>query len=124
MSYADKRLVLNHKVGASISDNTDINFIKVPAGKQVKIFGMTSFTITKSPTANAKIELVDSSNNIVASVSITQNNGTIAEASQTMPVTFLNSSASDSFLKLRTDQATGVGCDVAIAVDMEHPGQA
>lgn len=124
MSYADKRIILNHKVGASINNNVDINAIKVPAGKQVKIFGMTSFAITQSPTANAKIELVDSSNNILASVAITQANGTLAEAGESMPVTFLNSSASDTFLKLRTDQATGVGCDVAVNVDMEHPGQA
>lgn len=124
MAYADKRFKFIKTVGAAIADNTDIAAIIIPAGKEVQIFHLQSYTRTKSPTANAKIELCDASNNILASVSITQNNGTLAEASETAsnPVVFTNTSTSDVIIKLRTDQATGAGCDVDVQLDMQDPG--
>lgn len=122
MAYAEKRGVPWKKnVTASISDNVDIDSLIVPAGREIQVFGMKSFTRTKSPTASAKIELCDASNNILASVSITQNNGTIAKAGQTFPFPF-TAGTSDAILKLRTDQATGAGCDVDVEVHLQYPG--
>lgn len=121
MGYADDPMLKSIKVGASVSDNTDIDAIIVPAGREILLRNLRSYTITKSPTANAKIELVDSSNNILLSVGITQNNGTLAEAAQTKPVVF-TAGASDTFLKFRTDQATGTGCDVVVEAHFQYPG--
>lgn len=122
MAYADRRQCVRHTIVASIADNTDLKFITVPAGKEIELYGMKSCMRTVSPTSNAKIELVDSSNNILLSVGITTTNSHVFSQSQTVPVTFRNSSASDSFLKLRTDQATGTGADGEVEVFMSEPG--
>jgi len=121
MGYADRRMVLNHKLGASISDNTDVNAILIPAGKEIMIFGLRVYKITASPTANAKIELVNSSNAVQLSAALDGSNGTQSEQTQSVPVT-IAASASDTLLKLRTDQGTGVGCDCVIEVHYQYPG--
>jgi hypothetical protein len=121
MGYADDPMLKSFKVGASVADNTDIDALIVPAGREILLRNLRSYAITTSPTANAKIELVNSSNTVLLSVAITQANGTLAEAAQTKPVIF-TAGASDTFLKFRTDQATGAGCDVVIEAHFQYPG--
>lgn len=121
MGYADQRMVLTHKLGASISDNTDVSAILIPAGKEIRIFGLRVYRITASPTASAKIELVNASNTVLLSAALDGSNGTQVEHTQTVPVIF-TAGGSDTVLKLRTDQATGVGCDCIVEVHYSYPG--
>lgn len=122
MGYADRRRVSSFKVGASINDDTVIGYMIVPAGKEIEIYGLKSVTVTKSPTANAKIELINGST-VLASVAITQNNGTVSkDSTTTFPVRVTNTGASDAVLKIQTDQATGTGCDVQVEVHHSDAG--
>lgn len=117
--------VKHYNVGASINDNTVVHQIWVPANREVAIYQLLSATVTKSPTANAKIELLDGGNSdaVLASVSITQTNGTQAIGiSNAAGIVRIAGRGSGYFLKLQTDQATGTGCDVEVEVHMSYPG--
>lgn len=118
--YSKPTVVKSFKVGSSVSDNTDIDAIIVPAGKEILLKNLYCYPINDSDTSGAKIELVNSSDTVLLSVAIDGTNGTIAEAAQTRPVIF-TAGASDTFLKFRTDQATGT-CDVVIECHYEYPG--
>jgi len=121
MGFADSRTVVRHNVPASVGDNTDVLRIFVPAGRQVQIFNLLAYAVVKSPTAGAKLELVDSANNILLSVPLTHDNGTWAQAEQATPIAY-TAGVSGATLKLRTDGATGTGANLDCEVHMQYVG--
>lgn len=122
MAFADKRRVVTHLIGASVADNTDVKSFIVPAGKEIEIYALKANMRVVSPTALAKIELVKQDNTILLSVALTGTANVVNKQTQTVPLTFLNSGTTDIALKLRTDQATGTGCDGDIECHVSEPG--
>lgn len=104
MGYARDRRVLTVKSGPTVSDNVDVAHIIIPANKEVEVFAFRVLSIVANGTASGKMELVKADNTIIASATNTHTASTIADATQTMPLT-VAASTSDTFFKIRTDQA-------------------
>lgn len=121
MGYAGPRRVYTVKVGPTVSDNVDIGYIVIPANRHAEILSLKVLSIVANGTASGKIELVKADNTIIASATNTHTASTIAESSQTMPIT-VAASTSDTFLKLRTDQAIDGSGICHIEVHMVEPG--
>lgn len=127
--YSDKRINQSFRFwsemsgSTTVADNYDAYSILIPANKEVEIYKLSCFTVATNTTANGKIELVDASNNILMSVTNTHTNATLANQSQTAPVTFKNGST-DTVLKLRTDQTIAAAKSFIVHVNMTDPGVA
>lgn len=123
MGANSRVMVLNSRIqhATDIADNTDVDFINVPAYSQIVLYSLKVFTVVKATTASGKLEVVDASNNILLSATTTHTNGTVASQSQTVPVTYTNNTSSDTMLKLRTDVAAGAAVNYVARVTYEFP---
>lgn len=121
MGYADDRRVFTVKTGPTISDNVDVAYIVIPANREVEIYAMRVLSIVANGTASGKMELVKADNTIIASATNTHTASTIADATQTMPLT-VAASTTDTFLKIRTDQAIDGSGICQVEVHMKEPG--
>jgi len=119
--YGRQRVVKSFKVGASVSDDTDIDAFVIPANREVEVYKLRAYSITTSPTGGASIELVDSADAVLTEVDIDGGDGTLAENADAQPVV-MPFSSSDSFVKFRTNLSSGANCDVVIECHYSYPG--
>ena len=122
MAYADKIVREDVAVGASVSDNTDLSRIPIPGGKEVQLKELFALIETGSPTSGAEIEVTDASNNVLLSVSIEGSAGDVNRAGQSTKPVIYTAGSSDTFLKFRTNLATGASTDVTCTLDYTYPG--
>lgn len=125
--YADKRDVPRFVLLGNQADNTDFGAFVVPANREVTFFDVKYIICGNSPTASAKVELCDTSDNVWASADIT---GALGTGSFTPSATYMgsafpckiSSNASDRILKVRTDKASGTGCEVTVEIHKSYDG--
>lgn len=119
-AYGRTRVVKSFKVVAGTADNTDIDAIVIPANREMEVYKLRAYSITTSTQAGAEIELVDSANAILTEVAIDGGDNTLAENSDTVPVS-MPTSTSDSFVKFRTN-LVATAADVVIECHYSYPG--
>lgn len=104
-----------------VLDNTDLDAIVVPAGREVEIQDMRGYVFAAGP-ASSKIELCKEDSTILCRLDISSTGHVAAiqaasSSAQTFPITVAPQSTSASkLLKLRTDQDTDTDTKVAIDV--------
>lgn len=123
--YAARRKTLRVTLGASVADNTNILSFYAPAGREIEVFGFYSIIRTPSPTAGAKVELVTAADAALSSpISVSVEGAADAVNKAGSLPKKLPSSTSDTIFHVRTDGASGVGCDVDVYVVISDPGEA
>lgn len=120
MGYASKnRQFMKVKSGPTVSDNVDVDYLLIPANREVEVLSFKVLSIVANGTASGKMELVKADNTIIASATNTHTAGTTAAATQTLPV-IVPALTSATYLKIRTDQAidgSGICFTEAILAD-------
>lgn len=97
------------------ADNTDLFSIIVPDYCEFYIYSMRAH-VRAAGGASSKIELVDPSDNILASVAVDATG--VVSASQTLPTKYTNNTSSAVALKFRVDGS--LDATTSITVEAEH----
>lgn len=124
MAYADKRLKICYEVLGAITVNTDVAGFIVPAGKEIEIYNLQAWSLVAGA-GTSLMSLVDVSNTILASVTLSHTAGTNAEASQLAsgPLKYTNTLTTDVPLKLRvTTLDPGAAARLIVQLDVQDPG--
>lgn len=119
MEYSSpRREKIRVQVGASVSDGVVLQNIFIPSGRGAVIWGLKAVIDVPSPTASATIELATSAGTVLDSVSIEGSANTVATASGVTYPYKIASATSDQIYQFVVDQATGVGCNVTVELDI------
>lgn len=102
------------------ADNTDLFSIIVPANREISIYALKA-DVRLAGGAGSKIELVDSSNTVLASVA-TSATGIVTDSTSDFPLTFTNDTTSATKLKLRVDGSLDSTTDLTVEVHLDEPG--
>lgn len=120
MEYSSpRREKIRVQVGASVSDNTILSNFHIPANREAVLWSLKAIIDTKSPTADCKIELTESDGTtVVDEVAIDGTDDTVVSASGVTYPYKIASATTDQIYKFIVDQATGVGCNVTVELDI------
>ena len=110
--------------GTAAANNVDMLVGILPAKRQVQVFGLKSYVVTKPASGlDVKVELTDNAGANICDVSVSAAaDATLNASSDTFPITLRNPSTTDLVWRLKMDGAQTSSGDAFVTLDIGSAG--